>query len=185
MKNLEIITLNKPNITDFALERNKLLTKSKAKWILFLDSDEKINNINFNLSDNFVGYEITRKNYFLGQYVGSDKIVRIGKKGSGKWRRAVHETWQINGKIGKIRNSYIIHNTADNLHGYIDKINYYSTLHALANKAEGKKSTLSKIIFFPTGKFLITLIKSRNAVFSIMQSLHSFLSWSKLYFLSS
>ena len=42
MNDLEILTLKKPNITDFAKERNLLLEKSKSEWVLFIDSDEKL-----------------------------------------------------------------------------------------------------------------------------------------------
>jgi len=42
IKKMEIITLNKNNITDFALERNKLLNNSKSDWVFFVDSDEVV-----------------------------------------------------------------------------------------------------------------------------------------------
>lgn len=184
LKNIQILTLNKNNITDFAKERNNLLKKAKSEWVLFLDKDEKLSqklNQSFNKSVN--QYALQRKNYFLGQYVGTDKIVRLVKKGTGVWIRAVHETWKPN-KVhlgGVLVKPVIIHNTADNLADYLIKINNYSTLHAKENQKEGKKANLFKIIFFPMAKFIITLIKSKNVVFSIMQSLHSYLSWAKLY----
>ncbi|EKE06139.1 MAG: glycosyl transferase family 2 [uncultured bacterium] len=178
---LSILILNKPNITDFAEARNDLLQKSKTDWALFLDYDEKLSSPIENISDDFDGYELNRKNYFLGKYVGTDKIVRLGKSKFKTWKRSVHETWDIK-KIGYLDN-YIIHNTADNLSEYLKKINKYSDLHAKANLKEGKKSSLFKIIFFPIGKFLTAFMKSRHVVFSIMQSLHSYLAWTKLYFL--
>lgn len=182
MTNLSILTLNKKDITDFAYERNELLKKAKTDWVLFLDSDEKLSKeIQIEkLSNKYDGYYIYRKNYFLNQYIGQDKIIRLGKKNSGRWERKVHETWNI--KNAGLLDSFIIHNTADNLTDYLNKINNYSNLHAQANLEEGKKSTLFKIIFFPIGKFIMTLVKSKHLVFSIMQSLHSFLSWTKMYF---
>ena len=201
---LNILDLNKTNITDFARERNNLLKNSKSDWNLFLDSDERLNNESLSLrgakSDvairikrllhfirNDTKYEcfyIKRKNYFLGHYVGTDKIIRLVKKGTGRFERIVHEVWKPDDKekIGIIKEK-IIHNTADNLKDYLVKINNYSNLHAKANLKEGKRSNLFKIIFFPIAKFIVTLIKSRHIVFSIMQSLHSYLSWTKLYFL--
>lgn len=202
---LSILTLNKPNITDFARERNNLLKKSKTDWNLFLDSDERLNDESLSLrgakSDvairikrllhfirNDTKYEcfyLKRKNYFLGQYVGTDKIIRLVKKGTGRFERIVHEVWKSKKShpAGVFFGSYIIHNTADNLTDYLNKINNYSDLHAKANQKEGKKSNLMKIIFFPILKFIVTFVKSKHIVFSIMQSLHSYLSWTKLYFL--
>ena len=184
-----IITLKKKNITDFAKERNKLLQKAKTEWVLFMDSDEKMSNalkkeILSKIStseveqDQKVAFFVFRKNYFLGKYVGCDKIIRLAKRNAGNWIRAVHETWQIKGLIGNLKND-LIHNTADNLTAYLNKINFYSTIHAKENKKEGKSVNLIKIIFYPIAKFFVELVKSRNAVFSIMQSFHSFLSWSK------
>lgn len=181
---LNILKLNKPKISDFALERNLLLKKSKSDWNIFLDSDEKMEgNIN-NLPPGYESFYITRHNFFLNTFVGTDKIIRVIKKGTGHWERLVHETWipDNKDKVGSL-SVKIIHNTADSLSSYIKKINYYSDLHAKANMKENKKSTIFIIIFFPIAKFFVTLIKSRHLVFSLMQSLHSFLSWSKLYFL--
>lgn len=180
---LSILRLNNPNITNFAKERNNLIKKSKTDWNLFLDTDEQINDEELKVNNCYDSYKLTRKNYFLKQFVGTDKIIRLVKKGTGKFVRRVHEVWQPDdkGKIG-IKKEVIIHNTADNLSDYLNKINKYSTLHAKENLIEEKKSNLIKIILYPMGKFFVILFKSKNIVFSIMQSLHSFLSWTKLYF---
>ena len=186
---VEIVTLDTPRITDFAQERNKLLARVKKEWVLFLDRDERLNPALRNgqpaISKEFSGYRIRRDNYFLKRFIGSDWIVRLGKRNSGKWVRRVHETWNIKGKVGKLKGAVIVHDTAKSLRNYVKKINFYSTLHSEANKDEGKTANAFKIVFYPLGKFIVTFIKSRHPVFSIMQAFHSFLSWSKLYFLHS
>ena len=188
---ISLITIKNKKIEDFAKERNRALRQTQGKWVLFLDSDEimsseletEIKNLNLGICG---GFYVKRKNYFLGRYVGTDKIIRLVKKGSGKWVRQVHETYHPRGgtKIGLLKN-YLVHNTAKNLRAYINKINNYSTLHASANKKEGKKPSVLKIIFYPIFKFVQTFVKSGHFVFSLMQAFHSFLSWSKLYFLRS
>lgn len=180
----KIITLNKENIIDFAKERNLLLGKSKSDWVLFLDTDEKITSelkkeIDEAIkSEKFNGYFIKRKNYFLGKYSGMDKIVRLAKREKGHWVRPVHEVWKVKGELGYLR-SPIIHNTSDNVADMVRKINFYSTLHAKANRNEGKKVTLTKIVLFPTFKFFQSLLSGRGLILSMLQSFHSFLSWSK------
>ncbi len=187
MKSLEIITLKKPGIVDFAAERNKLLQRSKADWIFFVDSDEIVppelekevrNTIQNTGLDAFYVY---RKNYFLGQCVGKDKILRLAKKNSGRWHRQVHEVWDVGLHPRGVLENYLIHNTAQSLYDYINKINNYSKLHANANKKEGKRSNLLKIIFYPKLKFIQSMIMRRGVVFSIMQAFHSFLAWSELW----
>lgn len=180
---LEIITLNKPEITDFAKERNHLLNKSKADWLFFLDTDEVISpelhvEIEQSINGPENGYYVFRKNYLLGKYVGTDKILRLGKKGSGKWERSVHEVWIVKGKVGQLKNP-LVHNTAKNLHEYIDKINFYSTLHARENLDSGKRSNIFRILVYPPTKFFQSLIMGRGFVISVLQSFHSFLAWSK------
>lgn len=187
MKNYSIITLQKPVITDFAGERNKLLRKTKAGWVFFVDSDEKVSTelrkeiaewLGSQMVSKYNGFYVYRKNYLLGKYVGTDKILRLGRRGKGGWTRKVHEIWNIKGYIGQLKNP-LIHNTAKDLHNFIDKINFYSSLHAEENLKLGKRSNIFKIIFYPTVKFIESLIIGRGFVMSMLQSFHSFLSWSK------
>ena len=180
---LEIITLHKPGITDFASARNLLLKQSKSDWILFLDSDEKLSDeLKKEISDldgtGYMGFFIKRKIIFLGKEIGEDKVLRLARRNSGKWARSVHETWQVKGKTG-ILNNYIIHNTADNLHSYIEKMNKYSYIHARENLKEGKHSNLVKIMLYPKLKFIQNILIGRGFVFSMLQSFHSFLGWAK------
>ena len=184
---IEVITLNKPEITDFAKERNYLLQKSKAEWVFFVDSDEVVSKelkkemdecLENQTINNFNGFYVKRKNYFLGQYAGTDKILRLGRRNAGKWKRRVHETWQVKGNIGQLENP-LVHNTAKDLHEFINKIDFYSTLHAKENLENGNKSNIIKIIFYPVFKFIQSMFTGRGFVMSMLQSFHSFLSWSK------
>lgn len=185
--NFEIITLNKPKISDFAQERNNLLKKAKRKWVFFVDSDEEVSEdlikeieetLKKDKAENYNGFFVLRRNYLLGQYVGTDKILRLAKKGSGLWVRRVHEIWKVKGKVGQLKNP-IIHKTSNNLSDLIDKINLYSTLHAKENLANGKRSNILKIILLPPLKLTQSLLMGRGFVMSMLQSFHSFLSWSK------
>ena len=183
MKNFETLRLNQENIKDFAQARNRLLKRTKGEWVLFLDKDEKLSNsLSKEISDldpaGYSGFYIKRKIIFLGREIGTDKVLRLAKKNSGFWVRKVHETWQVKGKVGMLRN-YIIHNTAENLHDYIAKVNSYSSIHAAENRREGKRSNLFKIIFYPKIKFIQNFLAGRGFVFSLIQSFHSFLGWAK------
>jgi len=182
---LEVITLNKPGITDFAKERNMLLQKSKAEWVFFVDSDEVLSKeleteiLNLDLKNTrYSGFYVRRKNYFIGQYVGTDKILRLGRRTAGHWERSVHEEWKINGMIGQLKNP-LVHTSAKNLYEVVDKMNIYSTLHAKENYKSGKKSNIFKIVLFPSLKFFQSLVMGRGLIMSMLQSFHSFLSWGK------
>ena len=184
---IEILTLNEPDICDFAKARNKMLKKARANWILFLDTDESLTPELKKEIDKVVcntekegGFFIKRKIYFLGKCVGEDRVLRLATKNSGIWKRAVHETWNVNKRLGTLK-EYIIHNTGKDLHSYIDKINYYSSLHAEENIKEGKKFSLFKLIIYPKAKFIQNIFAGRGFIFSLLQSYHSFLSWAKMW----
>lgn len=171
---------------DFSKQRNFGLSKAKGNWVLFVDADETVTPMLrkelMSLSDSFDGYYLDRKNLFLGKVVGRDRLLRVAKKGFGKWERIVHEVWRVKGKIGNL-NGELIHYTAGNLNEVIAKTNFYSTLHAGQNEKEGKSSSLFKIIFFPKAKLIQNLLTDKGFIFALVHSFHSFLAWSKLWLL--
>ena len=183
MNNVEIITLKVPDIRDFAYERNKLLKKTGSVWVFFVDGDEEISEELKKEIENldpgsYNGYYVKRKIIFLGHVIGEDKVLRLGKRDAGKWNRKVHEVWNIKGKVGLLKN-FLIHNTAEDISSYVGKINKYSGIHAEENLKEGKKVSILKIIFYPKMMFLKNILQGRGFTFSMLQSLHSFLGWSK------
>lgn len=179
----ETITLKKENITDFAGERNRLVEKSNSEWIFFLDSDERFSpELKTELKKlspgDYRGFVVLRNNYFLGKFIGTDRLLRLARKDSGKWQRSVHETWNVRGKTGRLK-GFITHQTAKSLSEYLRKLNSYSSIHAKENLKAGKRSDAFKIAFYPPLKFLQSLVMGRGFVFSMLQSFHSFLAWSK------
>lgn len=199
---LEIITLNKPGITDFAKERNVLLKKAKSEWIFYVDSDEVVTpklkeEIKESVKDkNINGYYVKRKDFFFGRELkhgefsvvggfGNAKLMRLGRRGKGYWHRAVHEYWRIEGKTATLKNS-LLHYPHKDLTKFISNINYFSTLHAKALEKENKTSSILKIIIWPVGKFVYNftvrlgfLDGMEGFVAAIIMSFHSYLSWSK------
>ena len=185
MLKIKSITLNEPGIKDFARARNNLLSLAKEDWILFVDTDETVSEeLKKELQEldpkDYCGFYIKRKIIFLGREIGEDKVLRLAKRKAGIWKRRVHETWNIKGKVGLL-DGYIIHNTSDNLHSYVEKMNNYSDLHSIENNKEGKHSNIFKIVFYPKAKFIQNILKGRGFAFSMLQSFHSFLGWSKLW----
>ncbi len=185
MNNFQTLTLKEKDIVDFASARNRLLKSATTDWVLFVDTDEVVSGalkkeIDGLALDDFNGFYIKRKIMFLGKEIGEDKVLRLGRKDAGLWKRKVHETWNIKGKVRTLDN-YIIHNTAKDLHSYIEKMNYYSDIHARENMREGKRPDLFKIIFYPLSKLVQNLLVGRGFTFSMLQSFHSFLGWTKLW----
>lgn len=183
---------------DFASQRNFGLGKAKGEWVLFIDADEFVSkklarDIKKAIqSTEFNGYFLNRRDIFLNKDMkggewGGQKILRLAVRNFGKWRRDVHETWQGNGKIGFI-SQFLYHTPASSLKTFINKINYYSALHAKSNHAENKRATIRKILVFPLTKFLVSFIFKKGYkdgthgfVYGVCMAMHSYLAWSKLW----
>lgn len=185
---------------NFSLQRNFGLDKAKGDWILFIDADEIVTP---NLKNEIIqvagdplnknsGYLLHRKDILWGKQLnygewGRTKLLRLAGNKTGKWKRRVHEYWDIKGSISTL-NYPLLHYPHTNLREFLQHINYFSTLHANANMAEKKHSTIVKIILWPIFKFIKNWIillgfldGSRGFIVALMMSIHSFLAWSKLW----
>lgn len=187
---------------DFASQRNFGLQRTKGKWALFLDADERVSE---NLKREIVtlvkssqtkysGFFLKRTDVIFGKEVshgemGRVKLLRLAKKDAGFWKRSVHEFWAVRGKTKTLANS-LYHYPHQNLRGFVDSINAFSSLHAKSNREEGKQASLVKVVLWPLGHFVRNWVfragfldKTLGFVIAVFMSFHSFLAWSKLWFL--
>ena len=183
---------------DFAAQRNWAMEKAKGDWILFVDSDEAVppelaSEIQ-RVDKNAQGYFIKRKDYLFGSWLahgetGRVRLLRLARKGAGKWERPVHETWNIAGATGQLSHP-ILHYPHPNVAQFIDEINRYSTLNARYLHAQGIRASWWHISAYPKAKFFVDyfwylgfLDGTAGAVVALMMSFHSFLTRAKLYLL--
>ncbi len=187
---------------DFSAQRNYALAKSTKNWVLFIDADERItpelkeeiNLIIVNRKDNVIGYFIKRVDIIwnkLLRHGETDNILllRLAKRGSGAWVGQVHETWQVDGKIGELEGK-ILHYPHQNVDTFLREINFYSTIKAKELYGKRIKITWFDIVAYPIGKFIKNyfikfgfLDSTEGLVFAIMMSFHSFLVRGKLWIL--
>lgn len=184
---------------NFAQQRNFGLQKAKEDWILFVDADEVIPP---DLKEEIIvavknktmfGYYLKRQEFFNGKALKHGEtthyLLRLGRKGKGKWQREVHEIWKIKGEIGKLKNP-LFHYSHPTLSEFIEHINRFSTLHAQLLLKEGVKPSLWRIIANPLAKFIQNYLfrlgfldGTPGIIVALMMSFHSFLARAKLYFL--
>ncbi|OGM74688.1 hypothetical protein A2382_01150 [Candidatus Woesebacteria bacterium RIFOXYB1_FULL_38_16] len=182
---------------DFSGQRNFALRQARHDWVLFVDADEIVSDelkreiIKVYAKTRLDGFYIKRIMVFNGKVLcggewSNQWILRLARRESGKWIRAVHEFWEIEntGKLGSV----IYHEVNDALSLWIQKIGSYAKVHAQENRAQAKKANLRKLVLFPILKFFHNFIFLRGFrdgttgfVLSVMMSLHSFLAWSSLY----
>jgi len=182
---------------NFASQRNYGLKKARNDWVLFVDADEVVtqdlaSEIRSLDIKNNKAYKIIRKNYIFGKLINhgdfkNDIVIRLVKRGSGKWVRKVHEYWLTNAHTTVLL-GHLIHNSHKDIAQYVDKLIFYTKTHASENARERKRVNLFIIIFKPVGKFfylyfgkLGILDGSEGFILAILSSFHSFASWSQYY----
>ena len=121
--------------TDFAAMRDIGSKKAKHEWLLFIDADEivtpELASEIKNIPDGFSAFSLERKNYFYGKaWPKEEKIVRLIKKSALKgWNGKVHETVNVEGRVGNLINP-ILHYTHDDIAHMVNKTNLWSEIEA-------------------------------------------------------
>ncbi len=201
-KSHDAIVYQKELDDNFALQRNYGLRKATGEWVLYVDSDEVVSKelareIEETISKEtehktYEGFYIKRRDIQFGKLLkfgetGSTRLLRLGRKESGVWDRAVHEVWQIKGALGELQNP-LLHYPHATVAEFISEINRYSTINARVLLREGKHSSFVMIILYPLGKFLHNyfwklgiLDGTAGFMVAICMSFHSFLTRARMY----
>ncbi len=137
---------------DFTKQRNLALENANNDWILFLDGDERITK---NLEQEILAeinkpttkdaYYFYRKMFFEGKPIHfsgtrNDKNFRLFRKSKASYilDKKVHETLQVNGEIGFLKNK-LLHYSVENYNAYRQKMLIYGKLKGEELFAKGKK----------------------------------------------
>ena len=192
-KDLTILTINQPNITNYSKVRNLMLKKAKTPWVLFLDSDEKLSavlkkEIKKVIQNKHYNYELKRLDYFLGKKLrfgetSRFKSTRLIQKNSGQWQGIVHERFISKLPVKTLKNP-IIHKRDLTISQFIDRLNTYSSLKVL----EEKQFSFFKLLFYPPLKFIQNYIfrlgfldGTPGLLMAFSMSLHSLMVRVKAY----
>ncbi|TDO94800.1 glycosyltransferase involved in cell wall biosynthesis [Halanaerobium saccharolyticum] len=182
---------------DFASQRNFGLDKIETEWVFVIDADERVTEeLRDEIKDvlnkpEVEGYEISRKNYFLGKWIKycgwyPDYTLRLFRS-KYKYKGLVHESPQINGRIDRLKNDFI-HYTYKDLESYVSKMNQYTTLDAEKKYSAGKTVGISYILSRPflefVKKYILKrgfLLGSQGLILSILSAYYQFLKSVKLW----
>ncbi len=189
---------------DFAAIRNFALEKAITDWILFIDADERVSpalqkeiTAALTSDSNIQAYSLRRRDWFWGTELKwgethaarTQGIIRLIKKGSGRFEGTVHEEFREirgSGEIGRLKN-YLEHYPHPSITDFLNSINMYSTIRAQELRKKGVSVSSFDIFAYPFGKFIYTyflklgfLDGPAGFVYSFMMAFHSFLVRGKL-----
>ncbi|MBI5019004.1 glycosyltransferase family 2 protein [Candidatus Gottesmanbacteria bacterium] len=185
---------------DFAAQRNFGLAKATHDWVLFIDSDEVVSQALAHeireaiQSVDVKGFYVKRRDILWGTPMvhgetADVRLLRLAKKGSGKWTRPVHEVWNVTGVVGTLEHP-LDHTPHPSVADFLSDINHYSTINAAHFYKSGVRVTVWQIIGYPIAKFIRNYVIKRGykdgtpgIIVALMMSFHSFLTRSKLWHL--
>ncbi|MCF8261385.1 MAG: glycosyltransferase family 2 protein [Melioribacteraceae bacterium] len=150
----------------YAETKEIALSKTKNDWILWIDADEQITpdlaeELNkFKISSTeFSAYKIARRAYFLGKWIKHSGwypgfVTRLFDKRKAKFvRNNVHESLNIDGETGKLKND-LNHFTDPNIFHYYEKFNKYTSLAAEDLVKKDRNAGVSDLVIRPIIIFL-------------------------------
>lgn len=200
-KKQNAMVFSHPLLDDFAAQRNFGLSCTTGEWVLFVDSDEMVSDqlahemqiISKEPSD-IKGYMIKREDEMWGKVLRHGetervRLLRFARRDVGVWVRPVHETWDIKGLIGELRNP-LAHTPHPDVAQFLESVSRYSTTNAQYLYTQKMKVYAWHIVAYPLAKFFVNYVwrlglldGTRGAIMACMMSFHSFLVRSKLWLL--
>lgn len=137
---------------DFTKQRNLALDAAKNDWVLFLDGDERITPElrkeiieELNNPTKKDAYYFYRKFFFADKPINfsgtqSDKNFRLFRRSKARYTagKKVHETLEVNGNIGILKNK-LLHYSVTDYESYREKMIHYGVLKGKELAAKGKK----------------------------------------------
>lgn len=161
-------------LDNFSSQRNFAIREAGFPWVLFLDSDEildetlrkSIQEISFNNKNTLPdGFMTNRRNEIFGKIIahggwGNDYKMRLFPGEKNRFEGYVHEEVTIDGKITTLEGS-IIHRNYKNVAHFLKKIPLYTELEKEQKLIAGEYG-FSRIITRPLGEAYFRLVKMRG-----------------------
>lgn len=125
----------------FSDRRNYGLRKAKYKWILYVDSDERVSKeleasikkqVLSERDTAYSAYRLQRKNFYLGKHEWPyvERLERLFNKNDlTGWKGELHETAEVKGDIGELE-GFLLHYTHRSLTSMVEKTIVWSEIEA-------------------------------------------------------
>ncbi len=191
----KVIKTDNPSI--FHINKQKAIDACQGEWILQLDADERvtselrdeilqvINNQRPATKDQYAGFWLPRRNWFLGRYLTKggqypDYTLRLYRRGKGYLPcKTVHEQAVVKGKVGYLKND-LLHMSDPTFRRYLKRYRRYTGLIADELARRGAKinlvNSLRYLFLKPATWFLSTYFLHKGFVDGYQGFVFSFFS---------
>lgn len=153
----------KKRLVDFCSQRNWALEKVKTKWVLMIDSDERVTpefrkEVERAIKkDEYDGFKFPRKNIIFGKWIKHtgwypDWQLHLFKKDKGRYEGKVHEQVVVEGKVGELTTP-LLHYNYHSISQYLGKMDRYTNLGAEILKEKGYKFQYQDLLIKPAEEF--------------------------------
>jgi glycosyltransferase involved in cell wall biosynthesis len=149
----------------FGRQKQFAVNEAAHPMVLCLDADEWLSEAlseeilkikNATMAD---AYVLPRRNLFLGRWLSygegyPDYTLRLFNREKARWsEEPVHEGVLYDAKPIRLKGD-LMHQSADNLHRFLEKQNRYTTIQAEYFYEKGKRFSLAKMILSPAVRFI-------------------------------
>lgn len=151
---------------DFASQRNAALELASGDWVFAIDADERatpdlaseIRRVTSDPRLPHVGYRVPIRSVILGRpfrFSGTqnDRPLRLFRRDRGHWVGTVHETVELDGTVGLLRQP-LQHRTIPDMYTFLRKLNEYTTLEAMKFQREGRPTRWTDLAVRPVWTFV-------------------------------
>lgn len=126
---------------NFSNQKNYGIEQARTEWIFSIDADEEVT---AGLRESIVrlmrghshknGFYVRRTNILFGRVLrfggqGREKVLRLFRKGKGRFVQPVHEKVVVEGEVGELEGELLHYSTAS-LDVYFKKLEQYTALEA-------------------------------------------------------
>jgi glycosyltransferase involved in cell wall biosynthesis len=161
--------------SNFAAQRDQVLTLASGEWVLFVDADERVppalrDEVLHSVASagERVGFWIPRDNYLCGRLMRAagwypDYQLRLLKRGAARFdpRRVVHEQALLDGPAGHLRNA-LVHLNYRTLGEFVRKQERYASLEAQRWLATYGRPRLRALLGQPAREFVRRYVRLRG-----------------------
>jgi glycosyltransferase involved in cell wall biosynthesis len=152
----------------FDRQKNFGLDMATSEWVLALDADEVVSPA---LRDEIrqvvaaggdhAAFVLRRQNLLCGQPIdhawGRDALVRLMRRGRGRFHNAVHEKVEVDGPVGELA-APLLHFNSEDLQEWIAKNQRYVGLEARERVQRGERFRLARALLSPLRVFLFRYV---------------------------